>query len=50
MGDGGGEGKRGEGGRVGGNCDGERNCPKGMFSGEIEPRKQEIQESMQYTM
>ena len=35
MGDGGGEGKRGEGGRVGGDCDGERHCPKGTFLGKL---------------
>ena len=35
MGDVGGEGKRGEGGRVGGDCDGERHCPKGTFLGKL---------------
>ena len=35
MGDGGGEGKRGEGGRVGGDCDGERHRPKGAFLGKL---------------
>ena len=45
MGDGGGEGKRGEGGRVGGDCDGERHCPKGTFLGNL---SKEIHESTQY--
>ena len=35
MGDGGGEGKRGEGSRVGGDCDGERHRPKGAFLGKL---------------
>ena len=45
MGDGGGESKRGEGGRVGGDCDRERHCPKGTFLGKLSQEIQEIHES-----
>ena len=47
MGDGGGEGKRGEGGRVGGDCDSEIHCAKGTFLGNL---ILEIYESTQFIM
>ena len=47
MGDGGGESKRGEGGRVGGDCDGERHCPKRTFLGNLSLK---IHESTQFIM
>ena len=50
MGDGGGEGKRGEGSRVGGDCDGERHRPKGTFLGNMSQEIQEKHKSTQYIM